>query len=87
MFFEGLIVSQVGFYRVFCFNKILPFFLQDMSQTMSEFVCDGCRAADEGKEKQLYCLCQQPYDESQFYICCDRCQVPNNPDSLNRFYN
>lgn len=47
---------------------------EDMSQTMSEFVCDGCRAADEGKEKQLYCLCQQPYDESQFYICCDRCQ-------------
>lgn len=43
-----------------------------MSQKMSEFVCDGCRKENGGTE--LYCLCRQPYDESQFYICCDRCQ-------------
>ncbi|XP_065312784.1 nucleosome-remodeling factor subunit NURF301-like isoform X2 [Gordionus sp. m RMFG-2023] len=23
---------------------------------------------------QLYCICKQPYNESQFYIGCDRCQ-------------
>ena len=45
---------------------------ESMSQTMSEFVCDGCQKARS--TQQLYCLCQQPYDESQFYICCDRCQ-------------
>ena len=43
-----------------------------MSQTMSEFVCDSCNKARD--TQQLYCLCQQPYDESQFYICCDKCQ-------------
>ena len=26
----------------------------------------------EGEE--LFCLCRRPYDESQFYICCDSCQ-------------
>ena len=29
------------------------------------------------KEKdgeELFCLCRRPYDESQFYICCDSCQ-------------
>lgn len=41
-------------------------------EKMDEFVCDGCKHAKEAQE--LYCLCRQPYDESQFYICCDKCQ-------------
>jgi len=38
---------------------------------MTEYVCDECRAAKENDE--IYCLCRQPYDESQFYIGCERC--------------
>ncbi|XP_058794232.1 nucleosome-remodeling factor subunit NURF301 isoform X2 [Phymastichus coffea] len=45
---------------------------EEMSKSMSEFVCTECRHARETQE--LYCLCKQPYDESQFYICCDKCQ-------------
>ncbi|KAG1687147.1 Nucleosome-remodeling factor subunit BPTF [Nymphon striatum] len=40
-------------------------------QSMEKFICPDC-APDTGE--QLYCLCKQPYDDSQFYICCDRCQ-------------
>ncbi|XP_068630011.1 nucleosome-remodeling factor subunit NURF301 isoform X2 [Battus philenor] len=43
-----------------------------MSKTMEEYICKECRRAAETQE--LYCLCRQPYDNSQFYICCDRCQ-------------
>merc|ERR1719305_718460 len=42
-----------------------------MSKKMSEYVCDECRSAKENDE--IYCLCRQPYDESQFYIGCERC--------------
>ncbi|XP_061383431.1 nucleosome-remodeling factor subunit NURF301 isoform X4 [Danaus plexippus] len=45
---------------------------EEMSKTMEEYVCTECRRAEETQE--LYCLCRQPYDNSQFYICCDRCQ-------------
>lgn len=45
---------------------------EEMSKTLTEFVCDECKRARETQE--LYCLCKKPYDESQFYICCDRCQ-------------
>ncbi|XP_044734089.1 nucleosome-remodeling factor subunit NURF301, partial [Chrysoperla carnea] len=45
---------------------------EEMSKSLSEFVCTECRHARDTQE--LYCLCKQPYDESQFYICCDRCQ-------------
>ncbi|CAK1552071.1 unnamed protein product [Leptosia nina] len=45
---------------------------EEMSKTMEEYVCSECRRAEETQE--LYCLCRQPYDYSQFYICCDRCQ-------------
>lgn len=41
-------------------------------EKIDEFICEGCKHAQETKE--LYCLCKQPYDESQFYICCDKCQ-------------
>ncbi|XP_066157343.1 nucleosome-remodeling factor subunit NURF301 isoform X1 [Euwallacea fornicatus] len=45
---------------------------EESSKTLTEFVCDECKQARE--TQKLYCLCQQPYDESQFYICCDNCQ-------------
>lgn len=47
--------------------KITP----KMSKKMSEYVCDECRSAKENDE--IYCLCRTPYDESQFYIGCERC--------------
>ena len=37
----------------------------------SRYVCNECRSAKENDE--IYCLCRQPYDESQFYIGCERC--------------
>ncbi|KAL1494312.1 hypothetical protein ABEB36_009929 [Hypothenemus hampei] len=45
---------------------------EESSKDLTEFVCDECRQARE--TQKLYCLCQQPYDDSQFYICCDTCQ-------------
>merc|ERR1719193_3071810 len=43
-----------------------------MSKKMSEYVCDECRSAKENDE--IYCLCRQPYDDSQFYIGCEKCE-------------
>ncbi|XP_055603868.1 nucleosome-remodeling factor subunit NURF301-like, partial [Uranotaenia lowii] len=45
---------------------------EEQSKDISEFVCSECKHARDTQE--LYCLCKQPYDESQFYICCDKCQ-------------
>lgn len=45
---------------------------EEASKNISEFICRECKHARETQE--LFCLCRQPYDESQFYICCDRCQ-------------
>lgn len=42
------------------------------SKDLAEFICGECKHARDTQE--LYCLCRQPYDESQFYICCDKCQ-------------
>ena len=39
--------------------------------SVCRYVCDECRSAKENDE--IYCLCRQPYDESQFYIGCERC--------------
>eukprot|EP00094_Tigriopus_californicus_P011143 TCALIF_10753-PA protein Name:"Similar to E(bx) Nucleosome-remodeling factor subunit NURF301 (Drosophila melanogaster)" AED:0.03 eAED:0.03 QI:0/0.85/0.75/0.87/1/1/8/257/2554 len=44
---------------------------KSMSRNMSEFVCKDCKKAKEDQE--IYCLCKQAYDESQFYIGCERC--------------
>ncbi len=38
-----------------------------------QYMCPNCDKL-RAKNNELYCLCHQPYDESQFYICCDRCQ-------------
>ncbi|KAI8124900.1 Nucleosome-remodeling factor subunit NURF301 [Lucilia cuprina] len=45
---------------------------EEDSKKLSEFICTDCKKARDTQE--LYCLCKQPYDESQFYICCDKCQ-------------
>ncbi|XP_037935979.1 nucleosome-remodeling factor subunit NURF301 isoform X3 [Teleopsis dalmanni] len=45
---------------------------EEASKKLSEFICDDCKHARETQE--LYCICKQPYDESKFYICCDKCQ-------------
>ncbi|XP_002092980.3 nucleosome-remodeling factor subunit NURF301 isoform X2 [Drosophila yakuba] len=45
---------------------------EEASKKLSEFICLDCKRARE--TQQLYCSCRQPYDESQFYICCDKCQ-------------
>lgn len=42
------------------------------SKDLSEFICSECKHARDTQE--LFCLCRQPYDETQFYICCDKCQ-------------
>lgn len=33
---------------------------------MEEYVCSDCRRAEETQE--LYCLCRQPYDNSQYVL-------------------
>ncbi|XP_016975852.1 nucleosome-remodeling factor subunit NURF301 isoform X2 [Drosophila rhopaloa] len=45
---------------------------EEASKKLAEFICIDCKKARE--TQQLYCSCRQPYDESQFYICCDKCQ-------------
>lgn len=45
---------------------------EEASKKLTEFICTDCQKARE--TQQLYCSCRQPYDESQFYICCDKCQ-------------
>uniref|UniRef100_A0A8C3LZT6 BPTF n=8 Tax=Archelosauria TaxID=1329799 RepID=A0A8C3LZT6_CHRPC len=41
---------------------------------MDVYICNDCKRAQEGSSEELYCICRTPYDESQFYIGCDRCQ-------------
>ncbi|OQR69522.1 nucleosome-remodeling factor subunit NURF301-like, partial [Tropilaelaps mercedesae] len=45
------------------------------ARAMDSWVCsECCRQQREHADVELYCLCRTPYDESQFYICCDSCQ-------------
>jgi len=44
---------------------------ETMAKTMTEYICDECRNARDSGE--LYCICRQPYDETQFYIGCENC--------------
>ncbi|KAK5856778.1 hypothetical protein PBY51_008349 [Eleginops maclovinus] len=45
------------------------------AKKLEDFVCDDCKRGQEGgSTEELYCICRTPYDESQFYIGCDRCQ-------------
>lgn len=47
---------------------------EPVAKTMDKYICSECNKEHESTSGELYCLCRQPYDESQFYICCDRCQ-------------
>ena len=42
-----------------------------MSKDMTEYICDACSSAKDNQE--IFCLCKQPYDETQFYIGCEGC--------------
>ncbi|XP_062874525.1 nucleosome-remodeling factor subunit BPTF isoform X2 [Trichomycterus rosablanca] len=44
------------------------------AKKMDDYICMECKSAQEGSSEELYCICRTPYDESQFYIGCDRCQ-------------
>ncbi|XP_069050734.1 nucleosome-remodeling factor subunit BPTF isoform X2 [Lepisosteus oculatus] len=44
------------------------------AKKMDDYICNECKRAQEGNSEELYCICRTPYDESQFYIGCDRCQ-------------
>lgn len=44
------------------------------SKYIDAFVCDDCKKQQETAIEELYCLCKTPYDESRFYVGCDRCQ-------------
>uniref|UniRef100_A0A665UW85 Nucleosome-remodeling factor subunit BPTF-like n=1 Tax=Echeneis naucrates TaxID=173247 RepID=A0A665UW85_ECHNA len=45
------------------------------AKKLEDFVCNDCKRGQEGgSNEELYCICRTPYDESQFYIGCDRCQ-------------
>ncbi|XP_045069264.1 nucleosome-remodeling factor subunit BPTF-like isoform X4 [Coregonus clupeaformis] len=49
------------------------------AKKMDDYVCNGCKQGQdsqdsEGTTEELYCICRTPYDQTQFYIGCDRCQ-------------
>ncbi|XP_069511125.1 nucleosome-remodeling factor subunit BPTF isoform X2 [Ambystoma mexicanum] len=44
------------------------------AKKLDVYICNDCTRAQEGSSEELYCICRTPYDESQFYIGCDRCQ-------------
>uniref|UniRef100_A0A2S2Q1D7 Nucleosome-remodeling factor subunit n=1 Tax=Sipha flava TaxID=143950 RepID=A0A2S2Q1D7_9HEMI len=43
-----------------------------MSRKISEWFCPECKRSKD--PEVLYCICKKPYDDQQFYICCDKCQ-------------
>ncbi|XP_043941023.1 nucleosome-remodeling factor subunit BPTF isoform X2 [Protopterus annectens] len=44
------------------------------AKKMDVYICNDCKRAQEGSSEELYCICRTPYDDTQFYIGCDRCQ-------------
>ncbi|XP_055083556.1 nucleosome-remodeling factor subunit BPTF-like isoform X3 [Periophthalmus magnuspinnatus] len=44
------------------------------AKKMDDYICVECKRGQESSTQELFCICQTPYDESQFYIGCDRCQ-------------
>ncbi|XP_022313989.2 nucleosome-remodeling factor subunit BPTF-like isoform X2 [Crassostrea virginica] len=47
---------------------------EDMAKRIDSYVCEECKKQRETATEELYCLCRTPYDDTQFYIGCDRCQ-------------
>ncbi|XP_013407675.1 nucleosome-remodeling factor subunit BPTF [Lingula anatina] len=44
------------------------------AKLIDTYVCEDCKAQQENTSEELYCICRTPYDETQLYIGCDRCQ-------------
>ncbi|XP_053274261.1 nucleosome-remodeling factor subunit BPTF isoform X2 [Pleuronectes platessa] len=44
------------------------------AKKMDDYICVECKRGQESSTEELFCICRTPYDESQFYIGCDRCQ-------------
>ncbi|XP_062243495.1 nucleosome-remodeling factor subunit BPTF-like isoform X5 [Platichthys flesus] len=44
------------------------------AKKMDDYICVECKRGQESSSEELFCICRTPYDESQFYIGCDRCQ-------------
>uniref|UniRef100_A0A158R694 SMB domain-containing protein n=1 Tax=Syphacia muris TaxID=451379 RepID=A0A158R694_9BILA len=40
---------------------------------MKQWTCQECMQLN-AKDEALYCICRTPYDDSQFYVGCDRCE-------------
>ncbi|XP_056018158.1 nucleosome-remodeling factor subunit BPTF-like isoform X3 [Ostrea edulis] len=47
---------------------------EDMAKRIDSYVCEECKKQRDTATEELYCLCRTPYDDTQFYIGCDRCQ-------------
>ncbi|XP_062853895.1 nucleosome-remodeling factor subunit BPTF-like isoform X2 [Trichomycterus rosablanca] len=47
---------------------------EKQAKKMDDYICAECKRAQEGSTEELFCICRTPYDDSQFYIGCDRCQ-------------
>lgn len=52
---------------------------------VSTWVCHSCQDTkkEEETETELYCLCQTPYDDSKFYVGCDKCEGWYHPKCVN----
>ncbi|KAK3598854.1 hypothetical protein CHS0354_008596 [Potamilus streckersoni] len=48
--------------------------LEDSAKFLDAYICDECKKQQECATEELYCLCRTPYDETKFYVGCDRCQ-------------
>ncbi|CAM4973547.1 unnamed protein product [Rotaria socialis] len=44
-----------------------------LAEKLKEFICKDCTSSTQKAKERLYCVCQTPYDESEFYIGCDVC--------------
>lgn len=46
---------------------------EQMAKDMKEYICVECTKKKQEREDELYCICRLPYDETRFYIGCDKC--------------
>lgn len=55
-----------------CHGKCVGVTERRLKRQGGEWHCETC--AEAGSNQVLYCVCRQPYDESQFYVGCDGCE-------------
>ncbi|XP_078692537.1 nucleosome-remodeling factor subunit BPTF-like isoform X2 [Branchiostoma floridae x Branchiostoma belcheri] len=55
------------------FHGVCVNITEKQAEQMDSYTCPDCSRLTEDGEQELYCLCRTPYDETQFYIGCDRC--------------